>query len=123
MTLISLAALLHTAIVAATLLHILARPDINATTRIAWALALFVLPALGALAYFLFGRIRFDGPQGAAHREAELATRPMVLDSGEPHDLVTRDRPAALPAPSTGSASRMATARSCSTARTGSAPA
>ena len=90
MTLISLAALLHTAIVAATLLHILARPDINATTRIAWALALFVLPALGALAYFLFGRIRFDGPQGVAHREAELATRPMVLDSGEPHDLVTQ---------------------------------
>ena len=90
MTLISLAALLHTAIVAATLLHILARPDINATTRIAWALALFVLPVLGALAYFLFGRIRFDGPQGAAHREAELATRPMVLDSGEPHDLVTQ---------------------------------
>lgn len=90
MTLVGLAALLHAAIVALTLLHILARPDMNASTRIAWTLALFVLPILGALSYFLYGQIRFGGADGAAHRHAESATRHMVLGSGALHDLAAQ---------------------------------
>ncbi|MBO9580720.1 MAG: cardiolipin synthase [Sphingobium sp.] len=90
MTPISLVALVHTAIIALSLLHILARSDINATTRIAWTLTLFALPVFGALAYFCFGGIRFGGPQGAAHRAIENATRQMVLASGEPFDLAAQ---------------------------------
>lgn len=78
----------HAAIFLMMLIHVMARPDLSATTRIGWVFAILVLPFVGLALYFTFGEIRFNGRLGRAHRAAEAATRSMIEASGEPHDMV-----------------------------------
>lgn len=67
--------------------HVLAREDLPSQTRVAWVFALFFLPVLGILLYFLYGEIRFRGPIAEAHMAAERATYDLCLKSGAPRDL------------------------------------
>ncbi|WP_394437656.1 phospholipase D-like domain-containing protein [Sphingobium naphthae] len=76
-------AILHAALFLTFLVHALLRDDLNSTSRIAWVLALLLLPIAGPIFYYLYGQIRFGGKEGAAHRAAEAATRDMVLSSGD----------------------------------------
>ncbi len=87
---------LHLIVFALAMIHLMARGDLSAQTRLAWILALFFLPVAGLLLYIFYGEIRFRGPTGDAHVAAEHAARQMSEESGEPVDAVRDGQVSAL---------------------------
>lgn len=82
LSLTSVFSILYLVISGAMLLRILARPDLNSPTRIAWVLVLFVLPFVGAAAYLLFGEVYFGSGSWRRYDAALRATSAAARQSG-----------------------------------------
>lgn len=79
--------LLHFLIVTILSLRVLARSQINPTTRVLWILILLIFPFGGALLYLLFGEVHFGGSALARLNRSKAATRDLVAASGAPTDI------------------------------------
>ena len=79
--------ILHFLIFAALGLRILARQQLNPSTRVVWILVLLAVPYFGALLYLLVGEIHFSGKPLARLNAAKATTRAFVADSGAAPDI------------------------------------
>ena len=82
--------MLHFLLVLAFGLRVLARPQLNPSTRVVWILVLLVVPYGGALLYLLVGEVRFGGDALVRLNRSKAATRGLVAASGAAADVARR---------------------------------
>ncbi|HWK52908.1 MAG TPA: cardiolipin synthase [Hyphomicrobiales bacterium] len=84
--LLTILTLSHLALFSAVTLRVLARPQLNTSTRTAWVFLLLALPFLGAVAYLLIGEIYFGKGERAKASRVMHRVGDHVVASGEPRN-------------------------------------
>lgn len=79
--------ILHFALTLLFGLRVLARPQLNPSTRVVWILILLLIPYGGALIYLLVGEVHFGGTAAGMLKKSKSATRDLVAASGAPADI------------------------------------